>query len=68
MLYSGNELLIGIISLHVIVALVAASSNDDPLGHALAPLLLPLALLFAPLLAPLGGAPRLLPGIASPSF
>jgi hypothetical protein len=55
----GNDLLVEIIGLLVIVTLVAAGCNCDLLGSPLWLLLLPLALLFTPLLAALGDAPRL---------
>jgi hypothetical protein len=57
-LSDDNELLIEIIDLFVVVALISAGSDYDPLGlTVLAPLLLPLPLLFVPMLASLSGAP-----------
>jgi hypothetical protein len=52
---SGDELLIGVTNILVVVTLVAASSDCDSLGPPLGPLLSLLAPLFALLLVILGG-------------
>jgi hypothetical protein len=66
--FGGNDVfLIGVDHLLVIVIVViTASSDSDPLGHHFDPFLLPLALLLVSLLVALGGAPQLLPGTVCP--
>jgi hypothetical protein len=58
MLSGGDELLIGVTNILVVVTLITVGGNRDLLGPLLRPLLSLLALLFAPLSIVLGGAPR----------
>jgi hypothetical protein len=60
-LNSGNELLIGVTDLLVIVPSSQLVVIVTHWGHRFSPFLLPLVLLFAPLPAVLSGAPRPLP-------
>jgi hypothetical protein len=50
----------------LIIIVIIAGSNCDPLGRHFCPFLLSLALLIVPLLAALGGAPQLPPGSVFP--
>jgi hypothetical protein len=67
-LSSGDELLIGITNVLVVITLVAASSDHDSLGLLLQPLLVAFGAPLHALIGCLGGTPRPLPGATFPLF